>query len=42
MVSIGSCPESAIEEGKWVPLMQLEKELTNMHISQGNPKADVN
>jgi hypothetical protein len=42
MVSIGSCPESAVEEGKWVPLMQLEKELTNMHISQGNPKANVN
>jgi hypothetical protein len=42
MVSIGSCPESSVEEGKWVPLMQLEKELTNVHLSRGTPKANAN
>jgi hypothetical protein len=30
MVSIGSCPESYVEEGKWVLLIQLENELTNI------------
>jgi hypothetical protein len=42
MVSIGSCPESSVEEGKWVPLMQLEKDLTNVHLSRGTPKANAN
>jgi hypothetical protein len=34
MVSIGPCPESSVEEGKWVPLMQLKKELTNIHFHE--------
>jgi hypothetical protein len=42
MVIIGTCPESSIKEGKWVPLMQLEKELTNIHLSRGTPKANAN
>jgi hypothetical protein len=33
MVSIGPCPKSSVEEGKWVPLIQLEKELTNIKLS---------
>jgi hypothetical protein len=31
MVCIGSCPKSYAEEGRWVPLMQHGKKLTNMH-----------
>jgi hypothetical protein len=33
MVSIGPCPESSIEEGKWVLLIPLEKELTKIKLS---------
>jgi hypothetical protein len=42
MVNIGTCPESSIEEGEWVPLMQLEKDLTNIHLSLCTPKANAN
>jgi hypothetical protein len=42
MVSIGTCPENSVEAGEWVPLMQLEKDLTNIHLSQGTPKASAN
>jgi hypothetical protein len=42
MVSIGSCPKSYVEEGKWVPLIQLEKELTNIKLSRGIPKDNAN
>jgi hypothetical protein len=42
MVSIGSCPKSSVEEGKWVPLIQLEKEITNIKLSRGTPKANAN
>jgi hypothetical protein len=42
MVSIGTCPDSSIEEGEWVPLMKLEKELTNIHLSRGTQEANAN
>jgi hypothetical protein len=42
MVSIGSCPKSSVEEGKWVPLIQLEKELTKIKLSRGTPEANAN
>jgi hypothetical protein len=42
MVSIGLCTESYVEERKWVPLIQLEKELTNIMLSRGTPKANAN
>jgi hypothetical protein len=41
MVSIGMCPKSSVEEGEWVPLMQLEKDLTNIHLSRATPKASL-
>jgi hypothetical protein len=42
MVNIGTCSESSVEEGEWVPLMQLEKDLTNIHLSLCTPKANAN
>jgi hypothetical protein len=42
MVSIGLCTESYVEERKWVPLIQLEKELTNIKLSCVIPKANAN
>jgi hypothetical protein len=42
MVSIRTCPKNSVEEGEWVPLMQLEKDLTNIHLSRGTPKASAN
>jgi hypothetical protein len=33
MVNIKTCPKSSVEEGTWVPLMQLEREFTNVHLS---------
>jgi hypothetical protein len=35
-------PESYVEEEKWVPLIQLEKELTNIKLSRGIPKTNAN
>jgi hypothetical protein len=32
MVNITSCPKSSVEEGTWVPLTQLEREFTNVHL----------
>jgi hypothetical protein len=42
MVTIWPCPKSYVEEGKWVPLIQLEKELTNIKLSRGIPKGNAN
>jgi hypothetical protein len=42
MVSIGSSPKSSVEEGKWVPLIQLEKELTKIKLLRGSPEANAN
>jgi hypothetical protein len=42
MVSIGPCTQGYVEEGKWVPLIQLENELTNIKLSRGTPKANAN
>jgi hypothetical protein len=39
MVNIRSCPKSSVEEGTWVPLTQLEREFTNVHLSRDISKA---